>query len=188
MIHESLKPVFEILNEDMEKAIEHAKVEFQKLRAGKATPTMLESVMVEYYGSNVPLNQVANVTTPDARTLLVQPWEKSLIRDIERSIINSNLGYNPQNDGNNIIINIPPLTEERRLQLVKQVKGEGEHAKISIRNVRKDAMEEIKREKKDGLSEDLAKDAEGIVQEITDKFSKLVDELVVIKEKEIMTI
>lgn len=188
MIDESITPILEQLKEGSEKAIAHMNQEFQKLRAGKATPSMMEGVSVEYYGSIVPLSQVSNISTPDARTIWIQPWEKKLIGDIERSIINSNLGYNPMNDGERIIISIPPLTEERRKQLVKSVKGEGENGKISLRNVRRDAMEQIKKAKKDGLSEDLAKDAEDEVQKIIDSFSKKIDELVVLKEKEIMTI
>lgn len=185
---ESLKPVFEALSEGMSKAIDHLNKELLKLRAGKASPSMLDGVMVEYYGSPTPLNQVANVNTPDARTLVIQPWEKSLVQDIERAIINSNLGYNPQNDGEVIIINIPPLTEERRRDLVKSAKKEAENAKVSLRNVRRDANESIKKEQKDGLSEDLAKDAEAEVQKKTDSYSAKVDAILVDKEKEIMTV
>ena len=185
---ESLKPVFKELTDGMEKAIDHLNVELSKLRAGKAHPGMLDGVTVEYYGSTVPLNQVGSVNSPDARTLVIQPWEKSILKDIERAIINSNLGYNPQSDGEVIIINVPPLTEERRLTLVKSVKAEAEHAKISVRNIRRDSNSEIKRLQKDGLSEDLAKDAEADVQKNTDDFSTRIDNIVALKEKEIMTV
>jgi ribosome recycling factor len=185
---ESLKPVFESVAAGMDKAIDHLNKELLKLRAGKATPSILEGVMVEYYGSPVPLNQVANVNTPDARTLVVQPWEKTLVPDIERAIINSNLGYNPQNDGEVIIINIPPLTEERRKELVRAAKKEAENGKVSIRNIRRDANDQIKKLQKDGLSEDMAKDAESDVQKETDKYSAKIDSLFADKEKEIMTV
>ena len=176
MIDETLKDIFNELNGAMEKSLDHTKVEFQKLRAGKATPSMLDGVLVEYYGSQVPLSQVSNISTPDARTLWVQPWEKNLIQDIERSIINANLGYNPQNDGERVMINIPPLTEERRRGLVKSIKSEAENGKVGLRSARKDAMEYIKMAQKDGLSEDLAKDAEVEVQDIIKAYSKKIDE------------
>ncbi len=185
---ESLKPVFEFAKDGMDKAIEHLNKELLKLRAGKASPGMLDGIMVEYYGSPTPLNQVANVNTPDARTLVIQPWEKSIVHDVERAIINSNLGYNPQNDGEVIIINIPPLTEERRKDLVKAAKKEAENGKVSIRNVRRDANEQIKKLQKDGLSEDMAKDAEAEVQKSTDGYSSKIDAILVDKEKEIMTV
>ncbi len=185
---ETLKPIFEYLELGMESAIEHLIKELTKLRAGKATPGMMEGVLVEYYGSTVPLHQVANVNTPDARTIVIQPWEKSLLQDIERSIVNSNLGYNPQNDGDVIIINIPPLTEERRIELVKAAKKEVENGKVSLRNIRRDANEEIKKLQKDGLSEDMAKDAEGDVQKSTDKYALKIDGIFDLKEKEIMTV
>ena len=185
---ESLSLVFELLDEGMEKAIDHLNKELTKLRAGKATPSMLDGVMVEYYGSPVPLNQVSNVNTPDARTLVVQPFEKSILQDVERAIINSNLGYNPQNDGEIIIINIPPLTEERRRELVKAAKREVENAKVSIRNIRREGNDAIKKLQKDGLSEDVAKDAEGTVQKKTDAYSTKVDNLFEVKEKEIMKV
>ncbi|MBO6518080.1 MAG: ribosome recycling factor [Bacteroidia bacterium] len=172
----------------MDNAIDHLNKALTKIRAGKASPTMLQSVQVEYYGSVVPLNQVANVNTPDARTLVIQPWEKSTLQDIERSIINSNLGYNPQNDGEIIIINIPPLTEERRKDLVKTAKGEAENGKISLRNIRKDANDAIKKLQKDGLSEDMAKDAENEVQKSTNEYSNKIDGILEKKEAEIMTV
>ena len=185
---DSLKPIFESVEEGMMKAIDHMNKELLKLRAGKATPSMLSSVMVEYYGSPTPLSQVANVNTPDARTLVVQAWEKSIVPDIERAIINSNLGYNPQNDGEVIIINIPPLTEERRRDLVKNAKKEAENGKVSLRNIRRDANESIKKLQKDGLSEDMAKDAEAEVQKTTDSYSNKIESILADKEKEIMTV
>lgn len=185
---ESLKPIFELLEEGLDKAVDHLNKELSKLRAGKATPNMLEEIMVPYYGSNVPLNQVANVNTPDARTLVVQPFEKSVLQDIERAIINSNLGYNPQNDGDIIIINIPPLTEQRRLDLVKAAKKEVENCKVSIRNVRRDANEEVKSLQKDGLSEDAAKTAETDIQNQVKASESKADAILEKKEKEIMTV
>lgn len=172
----------------MNSAVDHLKNELTKIRAGKATPSMLDTVMVEYYGSQTPLSQVANVNTTDARTITVQPWEKSMLDEIAKGIINSNLGLNPQNNGEMIIINVPILTEERRKDLVKKAKAEGEHAKISIRNQRKDANDYIKGLKNDGLSEDLAKSAEGEVQKIVDIYIKKVDDLIDLKEKDIMTV
>jgi ribosome recycling factor len=185
---DSLKLIYELVDDGMEKAIEHLNKELRKLRAGKASPTMLDGVMVEYYGSPTPLNQVANVNTPDARTLVIQAWEKGIVPDIERAIINSNLGYNPQNDGEVIIINIPPLTEERRRDLVKSAKKEVENGKVSLRNIRRDANEQIKQLQKDGLSEDMAKDAEAAVQKSTDSYTAKVEAILVDKEKEIMTV
>ena len=185
---EALTPIFDELDDKMKDAISHLKNELGKLRAGRATPSMLDSVQVEYYGSMVPLNQVANVNTPDARTLVIQPWEKSILQDIERAIINANLGYNPQNDGDIIIMNIPQLTEERRGLLVKNVKAEAEHAKVSIRNARRDANDAIKKEQKNGLSEDLAKSAEDDVQKVIDETSKSIDTIAEAKEKEMMTV
>jgi len=172
--------------EMMEKAINHTKGEFSKIRAGKATPSMVEGVEVEYYGNTTPLNQVAGITTPDARTISIKPWEKNMLQEIERAIINSDLGFNPQNDGEQIRINIPPLTEERRLQLMKQVKAEAENGKISIRNIRKDTNDSLK--KLDGVSEDLIKDAENDVQKLTDSYTARIDSLVDTKEQDIMTV
>jgi len=187
-MNEELDLVFDTTQEQMEASINHLTSELSKIRAGKATPSMLDGVMVEYYGSQTPLNQVANVNTPDARTLSVQPWEKSMLQEIEKAIINSNLGLNPQNNGELIMINVPALTEERRLGLVKQAKAEGEHAKVGIRNARKDANDEIKKLKNDGLPEDAQKDAESNVQELTNKFSTRVDDLVAAKEADIMKV
>ncbi|MEQ6167629.1 MULTISPECIES: ribosome recycling factor [unclassified Ekhidna] len=172
--------------EMMEAAIKHTKDEFSKIRAGKAMPSMLDGIELEYYGSMTPLNQVAGVTTPDARTISVKPWEKAMLQEIERAIINSNLGFNPQNDGEQIRINIPPLTEERRLNLMKQVKAEAEKGKVSIRNARKETNDALK--KLDGVSEDLIKSAEDEVQELTDTFTSKIDALVESKEKDIMTV
>lgn len=174
--------------EKMEKAILHLDEELAHIRAGKASPRLLDGVMVDYYGTPTPLKQVSNVSTPDAKTIAVQPWEKTLIGEIERAIINSNLGLNPDNNGEVIRIFIPPLTEERRKDLVKQVKGEGETAKVSIRSIRRDANENLKKLVKDGLSEDLEKDAEGQVQNLTDKYSKKVEEMIAAKEKEVLTV
>ena len=170
----------------MEKAISHTNSEFSKIRAGKAMPSMIDGVSVEYYGTMTPLNQVAGVTTPDARTISIKPWEKNMLQEIERAIINSGLGFNPQNDGEQIRINIPPLTEERRLQLMKQVKAEAENGKVSIRNTRKETNDSLK--KLDGTSEDLIKDAESDVQKLTDEYTAKIDGLVEAKEKDIMTV
>lgn len=172
----------------MNKAISHLKGELVKIRAGKASPSMLDSVMVEYYGTPTPLNQTASVTTPDARTIFIKPWEKKLIADIERAIMHSDLGLNPQNDGEQVIINIPTLTEERRHQLVKQARHEGENAKISIRNARKETNDGLKQLQKDGIAEDDIKRAEDKVQQLTDEFTKKVDEILEHKEKDIMTV
>ncbi|MGB1039601.1 MAG: ribosome recycling factor [Flavobacteriales bacterium] len=172
----------------MDQAISHLASELAKIRAGKATPSMLDSVFVDYYGSQTPLSQVANVNTLDARTITVQPWEKSLLDEIGRGITNANLGLNPQNNGELIIINVPVLTEERRKDLVKRSKAEGEHAKVSIRNQRKEAMDFIKGLKDDGLSEDIAKRGEDEVQKIVDNYSKKVDALIEAKEADIMTV
>lgn len=172
----------------MAKAVTHTNSELAKIRAGKAMPNMVDGVDVEYYGSSTPISQVASVTTPDARTISIKPWEKKMIPEIEKAIINSNLGFNPQNDGEVIRINIPPLTEERRHNLVKQAKAETENGKISIRNVRKEVMDGLKKLLKDGAAEDAIKGAEEEVQKITDAHTKKMDELLVAKEKDIMTI
>ncbi|MEJ2004687.1 MAG: ribosome recycling factor [Cyclobacteriaceae bacterium] len=172
----------------MGKAISHLKGELAKIRAGKASPSMLDSVMVEYYGTPTPLNQTASVTTPDARTIFVKPWEKKIITDIERAIMNSDLGLNPQNDGEQVIINIPQLTQERREQLVKQARAEGENAKVSIRNIRKETNDELKKLQKEGASEDDIHRAEEQVQKLTDEHSHKVDEILEHKEKDIMTV
>lgn len=175
-------------NERMEKAISHLENELRIIRAGKANPAMLSGLMVDYYGTMTPLQQVSNVGTLDARTITIQPWEKSMIGPIEKAILAANLGFNPQNNGEVIRIAVPPLTEERRKQLVKQVKNEGENARVSIRNARRDANEELKKLQKDGLAEDLAKDAEGEVQKLTDSYNKKVEDLLIKKEQEILTV
>lgn len=174
--------------EKMQKSLEHLEDELVGIRAGKANPALFNSVMVDYYGSQTPLPQVASITSPDARTIMVQPWEKNLIQAIEKAIMQANLGFTPQNNGETIRINIPPLTEERRKDLGKQARNEGEHARISIRNARRDAIEIIKKFQKDGLAEDLAKDAEADIQKITDEFNKKVDAIIERKEKEIMVV
>ena len=172
----------------MDKSVTHCQQELNKIRAGKATPNMLDSLKVDYYGAPTPLNQVASVTTPDARTLSIKPFEKKILGDIERAIINSDLGFNPQNDGEQIRINIPQLTEERRLDLMKNVRAEAEKGKVSIRNSRKEINDALKALQKDGASEDEIKDAEAVVQKLTNANVVKVDELVVVKEKDIMTI
>jgi ribosome recycling factor len=172
----------------MQGAIDHLGKELLKIRAGKAHTSMLDGIYVDYYGSQTPLSQVSNVNTPDARTITVQPWEKPMLEKIEKAIMVANLGLNPQNNGEIIMINVPPLTEERRINLVKQTKTEGEHAKVSVRNARKDANDEIKKLQKDTISDDLAKDAEDRVQKLTDKFGVKVDEILTVKEKDIMTV
>ena len=185
---EEIEIYLDAAKETMEKAVDHAKVELGKIRAGKAMPSMLDSVMVEYYGSMTPINQVASVSTPDARTIFVKPWEKSVIPEIEKGIMNSGLGFNPQNDGEQIIISVPQLTEERRIQLVKQSKGVTEDGKISVRNARKDANDELKALLKEGVSEDAVKNAEIDIQELTNSFVAKMDELLKVKEGEIMTV
>jgi len=185
---EELQMIYDELKLSNSKSITHLDNELLKIRAGKATPSMLNGVMVEYYGTPTPIQQVANIATPDARTITVQPWEKSMINEISKGIMNSNLGLNPQNNGEQIIISVPPLTEERRRDLVKKAKAEGEHAKVGIRNNRKDAIDMVKSLKNDGLSEDLQKDAEESIQQITNGFIKKVDDQLEVKEKDIMTI
>ena len=175
-------------SDQMDNAIQHLNVALSKIRAGKAMPAMLDNIMVEYYGSPTPLNQVSSVTSPDARTLMIKPWEKTIIHDIERAIINSDLGFNPQSDGEQVIINVPALTEERRIELVKIVKHEGENGKISIRNARHEALHGVKGLKNEGISEDAIKNGELDIQDITDRHTKKIDELINHKESEIMTI
>lgn len=187
-MNEDIKIVLSELKEASEKALEHVASEVGKLRAGKATPSMLDSVMVEYYGSKVPLSQIANVNTPDPKTIIVKPWEKGMLDEISKGVMYANLGLNPQNDGEQVIINVPPLTEERRLQLVKQAKGESENGKIGLRGARKDAIDTIKMLEKEGLSEDMAKDAEAEVQKVIETYIKRIEDTIAQKEKEIMTI
>lgn len=177
-----------IAEENMQKAISHLEAELIKIRAGKANPQMLDSIVVDYYGSPTPIGQVGNISVMDARTLSIQPWEKNMLQPIERAIIAANIGITPQNDGAIIRLFLPPLTEERRKELVKKCQGEGEHSKVAIRNIRRDAIEGIKKMQKNGLSEDVAKDAEAGVQTLTDKFISTVDKHLVQKEKEIMAV
>ncbi len=184
-MNEEIDFILDSTKESMESAVTHLEKEFVNIRAGKASPSMLNSVYVDYYGSQTPLAQVANVNTPDARTISIQPWEKAMLQPIEKAIMIANLGFNPMNNGDLIIINVPPLTEERRKQLAKQAKGETDDAKVSIRNARQDANKEIK---KLDVSDDLKKNAEVDVQTLTDTYIKKTDELFVIKEKEIMTV
>ena len=173
---------------NMKKAIAHLESELTKIRAGKATATMLDGIMVDYYGSQTPINQVANITTPDARTISLQPWEKTMMAPIEKSILASNIGLTPQNDGTLIRLFLPPMTEERRKELVKRTLAEGETAKIAVRNIRREGIEQIKKLQKDGLSEDIAKGGEDQVQASTDKHIVLIDQVCKDKEKEIMTV
>jgi ribosome recycling factor len=172
----------------MDKAIDHCDSELQKIRAGKANPAMLDDIVIDYYGSPTPLSQVGSVNTPDARTIIVQPWEKSLLAPIEKAIKEANLGVNPQNDGVIIRINVPPLTEERRRDLAKRAKGEAENGKVAVRSIRKDANEKIRKLKADGVSEDEMKVGEAEVQKLTDAYIIKVDKLSEAKEKDIMTV
>lgn len=174
--------------ESMEAAILHLEKKLLNIRAGKASPAMLGDVMVDYYGSPTPLNQVGNISTPDARTITIQPFEKSTIPQIEKGILIANLGFNPMNNGESVIISVPPLTEERRRELAKQAKAEAEDTKIGVRNDRKHANTEIKRLEKEGLSEDLAKNTEVDIQQLTDSYIKKIDDMLVVKEKEIMKV
>ncbi|MBZ9779535.1 ribosome recycling factor [Psychroflexus sp. CAK8W] len=184
-MNEEIDFILDSAKESMEEAIKHLKKQLTNIRAGKANPAMLSSVMVEYYGTMTPLNQVSNVNTPDARTLTIQPFEKAMFKEIEKGIMNANLGFNPMNNGESVIINVPPLTEERRLQLSKQAKAEAEEAKIGVRNDRRTAMNEIK---KADLPEDVQKDTEDEIQKLTDSFIVEIDRINTIKEKEIMTV
>ncbi|WP_282036782.1 ribosome recycling factor [Saccharicrinis aurantiacus] len=185
---EEIEILMEDAKEKMEKSITHLEHELIKIRAGKASPAMLEGIMVDYYGSMTPLQQVANVNTPDPRTLAIQPWEKAMIEPIEKAIMAANLGLNPENNGEIVRINVPALNEERRKDLVRQVKKCAEDARVSVRNARRDCNEELKKLKKEGLSEDLEKDAEADVQKMTDQYSKVVDQHVEKKEADILTI
>lgn len=185
---EDLDLIFDDFRESNEKTLSHLEAELTKVRAGKASPAMLQGVMIEYYGTLTPIQQVANINTMDARTLVVQPWEKPMLNDIARGIMNANLGLNPQNNGEQLIISVPPLTEERRRDLVKIAKAECENAKVGIRNHRKDAMDMIKELKTEGLSEDLSKGAEEEVQQITNGFIKRIEDIFEVKEKDVMTV
>jgi ribosome recycling factor len=187
-MQEEVDFVLEHTGEKMNAAIAHLEKELLHIRAGKAAPAMLDGVMVDYYGSMTPLNKIANVSTPDARTIAVQPWEKAIIPAIEKAILNANLGFNPGNNGEIIRLNVPVLTEERRKLLVKQASQEGEIAKVSIRAARKEANESLKKLQKEGVAEDVVKVAEEDVQKMTNDYSVKVDNLVKAKEKDIMTI
>jgi len=185
---EEINFILDSTKESMEGSIAHLEKEFLNIRAGKASPQMVGGVFVDYYGSQTPISQVANVNVPDARTITIQPYEKSMLQPIEKAIMVANIGFNPMNNGDNIIISVPPLTEERRRDLVKQAKSESEDAKIGIRNSRKDANTDIKKLEKDGTSEDICKSAEDSVQKLTDSFIKKVDEILAEKEAEIMKV
>ena len=185
---DELKSLQQHAEENMKKAIEHLEVELVKIRAGKANPQMLDGIAVDYYGSHMPLKQVSNVSVLDARTLSIQPWEKNMLQPIEKAILAANIGITPQNDGNTIRMFLPPLTEERRKELVKRCHHEGENTRVAIRNIRREGIEHIKKLQKTGLSEDAAKDAETIVQNMTDKYISAVEKHLAAKEKEIMVV
>lgn len=182
------KTIIDSASDKMQKALDHFEEELANVRAGKASTNVLNGVMVEYYGGMVPIPQVASVTVPDARTILIQPWEKKLIGAIEKAIINSNIGLTPSNNGEQIRLTIPALTEERRKQLVKQIRSDAETARVSLRNARRDAVEAFKAAKKEGMPEDMAKDGEAEAQKVTDKFSRKLDDMLAAKEREIMTV
>lgn len=183
-----MKMVLEMTEESMRKTLSHLDEALAHIRAGKADTRALDGITIDYYGSATLLSQVSNINTPDARTIKIQPWEKSLIDPIERAIMYANLGFNPSNNGESILINIPPLTEERRKDLVKQARHEGENAKVSVRNARKEAIDQFKKMRKEGLSEDLEKDGEVDVQKLTDDFTRKVEEMIKKKEIDIMTV
>ncbi len=187
-MEEDVQLILDIAEEKMEKAVSYLRDELAKLRAGKASPHMLDGISVDYYGANTPLNQVSNINTPDPRSIIVQPWEKSMLEPIEKAILHANLGFNPVNNGEILRIVVPALTEERRRNLVKQVKMEGENARVSIRNARREANEELKKMQKEGLPEDIEKRGEQDVQKLTDSYSQKIDELLQKKEEDIMTI
>ena len=187
-MNEEVKLFMDDAKEQMENALNHLENELAKIRAGRANPKILNDVLVEYYGTPTPLAQVANITSPDPRTITVQPWERQMISPIEKAIRNANLGFNPDNNGELIRINVPPLTEERRKDLVKQSRTIGETAKVSIRNARRDAIDQFKKMTKEGLPEDAAKDAEADVQKLTDAYSKKIEDMLAMKEKYILTI
>jgi ribosome recycling factor len=187
-MNEDVQLIYDMTRERMEKALNHLDSELVRIRAGKANVHILDGVMVDYYGTDTPLNQVSNISTPDAKTIMIQPWEKAMIDPIEKALMNSNVGITPGNNGEVIRLIIPQLTEERRRDLFKQVKNEGENARVSMRNSRRDANEEYKQMQKDGLSEDEAKDAEDRIQKLIDEFTEKVEKIVAAKEEEIMTI
>jgi ribosome recycling factor len=185
---EELKSILDAATGKMDRALTFFQEELLSIRAGKATPNVLSSVTVDYYGSQVPVSQVASVTIPDARTILIQPWEKKLIPVIEKAILVANIGLTPSNNGEHIRLSIPPLTEERRTQLVKQARGEAETARVSLRNARRDAVEGFKKAHKDGMPEDMAKDGEAEAQKLIDRYTKKLDDVLAEKEHEIMTV
>jgi ribosome recycling factor len=185
---EEINTIIKDTEASMLKALNHLEAEMVKIRAGKANPNMLDGIMADYYGNPTAINQIANISVLDSRTISVQPWEKNMLQVIERAITMANIGINPQNDGNIIRLFLPPLTEERRKELVKRCNAEGEHAKIAIRNIRRDGIEAIKKLQKDGLSEDISKDAEKRAQETTDKYISLIEKHLIAKEKEIMAV
>ncbi len=187
-MNEEVKLYMDEAKEQMQNALTHLENELAKIRAGKANPKILNDVLVDYYGSPTPLSQIANITAPDPRTIAVQPWEKNMLGPIQKAIMNANLGFNPDNNGEIVRIAVPPLTAERRKELAKQSKGIGETAKVSIRNARRDAIDEFKKMVKNGLPEDAAKDAETEMQKMTDNYNKKIDEILAQKEKDIMTI
>ena len=187
-MQEAIDVALEEAKDLMDKAMDRLTAELRKVRAGKAHPSMLEGVKIDYYGTMTPISQVANVNTTDARTIVVQPWEKPMLDPISTGIINANLGLNPMNNGEVLIINVPPLTEERRMELSKRARSEGEAARVSIRNARKDANDLLKSAKEDGLSEDMHKTGESQVQDMTNSYTKKVEEVLDAKEKDIMTI
>jgi ribosome recycling factor len=182
------KEIIKSADSKIQKAIEHLDATLLGIRAGKANPALFNQVMIDYYGAQTSLPQVSSITSPDARTVLIQPWDKKMIQSIEKAIMQANLGFTPQNNGENIRINVPPLTEERRKDLVKQSKHEGENARVSIRNARRDAIESIKKLQKDGLSEDLVKDFEADIQKMVDNYNKTIDSILEKKEKEILAV
>jgi ribosome recycling factor len=185
---EELEFYLEEAKDHMEKSVQHVSHALAKIRAGRAMPSMLDGLMVDYYGNPTPISQVASVNTPDAKTLAIKPWEKNMLSEIEKAIINSDLGLNPQNDGELVRLNIPPLTEERRKNLVKQTRSEAEHGRVSVRNVRKDAKDHLKKLLKEHVAEDEVKNAEDIIQDFTDGYIKQIDTLLEKKEEEIMTV
>ena len=185
---EEINLALEMCKSEMEHAIDHLGKELSKVRTGKATPSMISDLLVEYYGSPTPLSQVANIASADARTLTIQPWEKSMLRHIENAIFEANLGVTPQNDGEIVRLSFPPLNEERRREMVKKAKQIGEDTKVGIRNHRRDAMEEIKKAVKNGLPEDSGKSKEAYIQDLTNKFTEKVDAILAAKEKEIMSV
>ncbi len=187
-MNEEVQMVYEMAKENMEKAVEHLDNELMRIRAGKANVHILDGIMVDYYGTPTPLNQVSNISTPDAKTIMIQPWEKSMIDPIEKALMVSNVGITPGNNGEVIRLVVPQLTEERRVDLVKQVKNEGENARVSVRNTRREANDEYKSMQKDGLSEDETKTAEDDIQKLTDEFTEKVEKIVEAKDQDIMTI